>query len=703
MNSVQQIDELVKEYLLFRGFSNTFRSFEQECRNDRDRGFQAEKIIDELYSFITKSDINGLLDYWKYLNQRYFSRLDARFLGCVKKFETCLLRYYLVYAIQQKREDIVFEFFKTFGTELSGNAEWSKWFGLPFSKNPAADPNFEAYFTKQWLETLTVSLHNFLNTILQNMPRPSLLCFNVDRIHRREIESLQNGIQVLKHELENKDQEIMSLRQKMVQLRDTAKTRRRVKSSFDSKEKDNMHDSSRVLNGNYLSSLPLSRTSSNHKLEVGLEINNNGIHLPEIFADDRSMTPISEYDTDDTQELPGEDINPFTIMSQEIYCEHNSGISFVKFSHEGNFIASCDMDNVTRIWSYTGANTPCKINNPSSNVLCLEWEARSDKLLMLGTDERQVRIYNRESKSIIHEFQMDEAFPRVKQISCSPAEPLFACSSSPKKSLDDGSDGGATGALITWNLKTMSIQDSFTLNSSISKSGLPVVPIETIKFNHNGQLLVTGDKAGCVRIFDIRSLSPIMEWNLSGIGNGSSKKGSGVICSSQFSFDENSIYVVDEAGDLTQWSVHKPGFIVSQSQLPGFPTSLINFNPTPTAKSSFRKRTASMSSVRSTKSNRSTSSVPTIMIANESTTFQQTSRVPMVAFSGDTEHVACTCGFQGVIYQTSTGSQVQMLASHPHSPPLTAVDWTTTSANAILTAASDGTVRVTRMTTATNL
>ncbi|CAG8494094.1 9330_t:CDS:10 [Diversispora eburnea] len=488
----------------------------------------------------------------------------------------------------------------------------------------------------------------------------------------------------------------------MVQLQDTPKSRRKVK-SFDPKDKDNIHDYSRVPNGNYSSSLPLSRTSSNNKLEVGLEINNNnGVKSPEIFADDRSMTPISEYDTDDTQELPGEDINPFTILSQEIYCEHNSGISFVKFSHEGNFIASCDMDNIA---SYTGVNTPCKINNPNSNVLCLEWEARSDKLLMLGTDERQVRIYNRESKSIVHEFQMEEAFPRVKQISCSPVGSLFACSSSPKKSMDDGSDGGATGALITWNLKTMSIQDSFTLDSSISKSGLPVVPIETIKFNHNGQLLVTGDKAGCVRIFDIRSLSPIMEWNLSRIGGGSNKKGSGVICSSQFSFDENSIYVVDEAGDLTQWSVHKPGFIVSQSQLPGFSASLINFNPTPTAKSSFRKRTASMSSVRSTKSNRSTSSVPTITVANE--TIQPTSRVPMVAFSGDTEHVVCTCGFQGVIYQVINNVNVilyiQMLASHPHTPPLTAVDWTTTSANSILTAASDGTVRVTRMTTATNL
>lgn len=62
--------------------------------------------------------------------------------------------------------------------------------------------------------------------------------------------------------------------------------------------------------------MPLSRNLSNSKLEVSLEVNNNGVKSPEIFADDRSMSPISEYDTDDTQELPGEDINPFTIMSQ---------------------------------------------------------------------------------------------------------------------------------------------------------------------------------------------------------------------------------------------------------------------------------------------------------------------------------------------------------------------------------------------------
>ncbi|CAG8490833.1 14034_t:CDS:2 [Acaulospora colombiana] len=193
MNSVLQVEELVKEYLLVC-FLTTFRSFEQECKNDKNKGFQAERIIDELYSFVANSDINGLLDYWKYLDLRYFSRLDVRFLGSVKKFETCLLRYYLVYAIQQKRKDKVLMFFDTFGAELSKNSEWSKWFGRSSSS---------------------------------------------------------------------------------------------------------------------LSSL---RSTQNNKAETGSE--NNGMKSPETLADDRSMTPISEYNSDDTQELPGEDANPFTIMSQ---------------------------------------------------------------------------------------------------------------------------------------------------------------------------------------------------------------------------------------------------------------------------------------------------------------------------------------------------------------------------------------------------
>ncbi|KAF0556422.1 WD40 repeat-like protein [Gigaspora margarita] len=319
MNSIQPIEELIKEYLLFRGFSLTFRSFETDCRNDRDKGFHAEKIIEELYSFIANSDINGLLDYWEYLNIRYFSRLDARYFGSVKKFKLSLLRYYLVYATQQKRKEKVLEFFDTFEADLNGNSEWSKWFGLPFSKNPAADPYFEPFFTKQWLETFTASLHNFLNTIFQNMPWPSLLCFNIDRLHKRalesEIQSLHNVIVDLKTKIEHYDAEIANLRQAAAQpqeLLNHINTQRYTKSLLDQKNKDthNVPQFS-IVSNTYHSSRSLTPP----------QLSYSGTKSPETCSDGRSMTPISEYDMVDTQKLLSEDINPFTNTNQETYLE----------------------------------------------------------------------------------------------------------------------------------------------------------------------------------------------------------------------------------------------------------------------------------------------------------------------------------------------------------------------------------------------
>lgn len=40
-----------------------------------------------------------------------------------------LLINFFLKATQQKRKDKVLEFFETFGAELNGNPEWSKWFG----------------------------------------------------------------------------------------------------------------------------------------------------------------------------------------------------------------------------------------------------------------------------------------------------------------------------------------------------------------------------------------------------------------------------------------------------------------------------------------------------------------------------------------------------------------------------------------------
>ncbi|CAJ0648026.1 7235_t:CDS:2 [Entrophospora sp. SA101] len=231
MNSLDQIDELVKEYLMFRGFTNAIRAFEMEIKNDK--GFEAEKIVDELYTYVTSSDINGLMDNWKYLNLRYFSRLDSRFFASVKKFEL---------TTQQKRKDKVLEFFEILGAELNENNEWAKWFGLPFSKNPESDPNFKTFFTRQWLDTFTISLNNFLNTIFQHMRILNITLYKSNRkALQNEIDTLKNVITNLKSQVESGDLEISTLRQKISQsLSSNTKTRRRAISLFESKEnKDN--------------------------------------------------------------------------------------------------------------------------------------------------------------------------------------------------------------------------------------------------------------------------------------------------------------------------------------------------------------------------------------------------------------------------------------------------------------------------------
>ena len=56
---------------------------------------------------------------------------------------------------------------------------------LPFVKSPDTHPTFEMYFTRPWLDTFTLSLNNFLSTVLQNIPLPTLLSFDDEQVKLR--------------------------------------------------------------------------------------------------------------------------------------------------------------------------------------------------------------------------------------------------------------------------------------------------------------------------------------------------------------------------------------------------------------------------------------------------------------------------------------------------------------------------------------
>jgi len=122
--------------------------------------------------------------------------------------------------------------------------------------------------------------------------------------------------------------------------------------------------------------------------------------------------------------------------------------------------------------------------------------------------------------------------------------------------------------------------------------------INAVGFNHNGQLVVTGDVSGMIKIYEIRSLSRIMEWSAS----------SQPILSCTFSFDETSIYSVDAQGQLSQDSVHKPDRRIDTYPLQGFKSSTLSSAMMMATSSSNSTRSAGGSSVRSKPFIRTTSS-----------------------------------------------------------------------------------------------
>lgn len=174
MAHINYTDGLVREYVLFRGFSSTLKSFDNELKNDKDKSFRVDKVIDQLMQQIQTHDLQGLRDLWAHLNNHLFRNLEHSFTSAVNKLEQSILKLYLIFAYMSSKPDKVSEFFTKLSSELVSQSEWKEWFYFPFCKNPEEHSAFAVCFTKQWQDTLLISLHNFLSTIYQCMPQPTI-------------------------------------------------------------------------------------------------------------------------------------------------------------------------------------------------------------------------------------------------------------------------------------------------------------------------------------------------------------------------------------------------------------------------------------------------------------------------------------------------------------------------------------------------
>ncbi|CAH0554439.1 unnamed protein product [Brassicogethes aeneus] len=201
MAHTQYLDEIIREYLIFRGFGSTTKAFDSELKVDKEKSFRVDKIIEQMSSFITNYDLNSLRELWSHLEVHMFAKLESHFTAGVKKLENAVLKMYLVNAITNNKSEKVNEFFVKTTPELQSQNEWKDWFVIPFIKNPEENPTFSLHFTKQWQDTLLVSLHNFLSSIFQYMPTPTLMHFEeyankITKLEQRN-ESLKNRLALL--------------------------------------------------------------------------------------------------------------------------------------------------------------------------------------------------------------------------------------------------------------------------------------------------------------------------------------------------------------------------------------------------------------------------------------------------------------------------------------------------------------------------
>lgn len=188
--SLNQMDEMIKDYLIYRGFNFTYKAFEQDLKQDKDKGFKSEKLTDQLLSYVHSYDFSGLLDYWSFLEHRYFSHLTLKpaslsSTALTRKYELFLLRYYLVYAIQTSKPEKAIELLENYASKLQSQNEWKEWYCLPFLKNPEENPIFSIYFSKNWIDTFIISLQNFLNIVVQSLQSPKLLNYEEDAFWSR--------------------------------------------------------------------------------------------------------------------------------------------------------------------------------------------------------------------------------------------------------------------------------------------------------------------------------------------------------------------------------------------------------------------------------------------------------------------------------------------------------------------------------------
>ncbi|XP_021909302.1 WD repeat-containing protein 91 homolog isoform X2 [Carica papaya] len=435
MENMQYAEELVREFMIFRGFTNTLQAFEAELCTDVGKGFQVDKLLDLIFSvYIPKFQAEKLVGLLSFFKKCLSSSSETTFVATLAKLEVSILRYYIVYATQSGRKDKVVEFFGMNGNDLlQSGKDWTPWFAIPYLKNPSLDSQFRIYFTKEWYEALRLSVMNFFSVIFNNTRIPALLKISSDQntVNRlkKDIKQLNLKLSQLQALLEEKEVQLRQIRSNAALATKSSSEQANNSASSNSVHEEilprtNSQDACvyEIIQPGQKEPHQELATAEHAKATSGSSVFMSGRDLSSLSyprtdrlqSDDNNQSPSSGTFTD-VRETPGEEEFPeVKVDFQETFLGHTSPISRCRFSASGNNIASASADGTVRIWTYD-SSIPATRNATiycGAEILSLDWECKSDRLLLIGTADGGIKAWNVDAKRVVCDLNTTQAFPR---------------------------------------------------------------------------------------------------------------------------------------------------------------------------------------------------------------------------------------------------------------------------------------------------
>ncbi|KAJ1642877.1 hypothetical protein J3B02_001672 [Coemansia erecta] len=499
IESVQFIDDLIREYLLFRGFKSTLMAFEEDLEKDQDKGFSAEYIVDELLTMAKELRVDDFLDYWKYLTFRFFSHLSPKYHRTTKMFEARIIRLFLVSAIKAGERMQIRKFMDVHGHALGKQGgDWIPWLGIEYVENPAGRPEFQNFFSDHWFTSLRTALVDFVQTIFPAMAVPRIMLFDKER---RKIDALKRRIKLFEEQMSDET---------------------RIKTLEATEYESNLVED-----------------------HIGIV---DAVKSPVIKAADTAATA---GDPTDIGQAVGvihtdEPSSMLKISREDIFLEHNSGISLAKFSVTGDLIASYDDESILKIWSPDPlSSTPKMKKELDFTASAMTWDRKHMHLLYLYDEDGFIHTLNTNTNLLNPHHVVEKRHPWIQAMRASSISStlLTVCSSKPESTSDL--------SLRIWDASANKTLATKRLTTKVDTHGISVA------LNHNGNLAVLAYNTGFVKLLDTRSFETVAKID--------TKQQD--LCAIEFSMDEDSVIAVTEEGRLTQWSLRRDNQMLAESTL----------------------------------------------------------------------------------------------------------------------------------------